>query len=214
MDGGLLEHVFNFPTAIRSCMQMTKLGGHLVLGTTANNFLGHGFYQFSPELFFRMLSPENGFEVVRMLAQENEIHCTTALGLPVLAEYAGPRYEVADPARIGERAELRTRRPTCLFILAKRTQIVPIFRTFPKQSDYAALWEASRTEQPPPRAYQRPWWRAMAEAMARAVTPPSARAELKAWVVRRLRKTLARRKFKQMARLQSLENRRFFKKIP
>ena len=66
VDGGLLEHVFNFPTAIRSCMEMTKRGGHLILGTTANNFFGHGFYQFSPELFFRIFSAENGFEVVRM----------------------------------------------------------------------------------------------------------------------------------------------------
>jgi SAM-dependent methyltransferase len=156
IDGGLLEHVFNFPTAIRSCMQMTRQGGHFVLSIVANNFFGHGFYQFSPELFFRMFSPENGFELVRMLAQENTIYQTTALGLPFLAEYAGPRYEVVDPARLGERVELTTRRSTVLFILAKRKEIVPIFRTFPKQSDYTVRWEASGTEQRPPGTHQPP----------------------------------------------------------
>jgi hypothetical protein len=29
--------------------------------TPANNQMGHGFYQFSPELFFRVFSQENGY---------------------------------------------------------------------------------------------------------------------------------------------------------
>ena len=61
IDGGTLEHVFNFPTAIRNCMEMLKVGGHFFAHTMANNFMGHGFYQFSPELFYRVFSPENGF---------------------------------------------------------------------------------------------------------------------------------------------------------
>jgi hypothetical protein len=213
IDGGLLEHVFNFPTAIRSCMAMLKRGGHLTLGTTANNFLGHGFSQFSPELFFRILCPENGFELVRMLIQENDLILTEALGLPFRAEYTGPRYAVADPAKLGQRVELTTSRPTVLFIVAKRTEIVLIFAMPPKQSDYAALWRAGETEQRLPAAYRPPWWRAMIEAMLRAVTPPSARAELKTWLLRKLREPMARRKFSQRARQQSLENKRFFEKV-
>ena len=66
-DGGTLEHVFNFPVALKNCMEMVRLGGHLFFHTCTNNYCGHGFYQFSPELFYRALSPENGFEVTRMV---------------------------------------------------------------------------------------------------------------------------------------------------
>lgn len=52
LDGGSLEHVFNFPVAVRNCMQMLQVGGHYLAITPANNFMGHGFYQFSPELYF------------------------------------------------------------------------------------------------------------------------------------------------------------------
>ncbi|MDR1149764.1 MAG: class I SAM-dependent methyltransferase, partial [Spirochaetaceae bacterium] len=43
-DGGALEHVFNYPTAIKNCMDMVKIGGHLILETPCNNQCGHGFY--------------------------------------------------------------------------------------------------------------------------------------------------------------------------
>jgi hypothetical protein len=66
-DGGTLEHVFNFPLAIKNCMEMVAVGGHFLGITCANNFTGHGFYQFSPELFYRVFSPENGYIVEDML---------------------------------------------------------------------------------------------------------------------------------------------------
>ncbi|HYZ62386.1 MAG TPA: hypothetical protein VE650_08015, partial [Acetobacteraceae bacterium] len=59
-DFGTLEHVFNFPVGLKNATDLLAPGGTLVTATVANNFLGHGFYQFSPELFFRYL-PANGF---------------------------------------------------------------------------------------------------------------------------------------------------------
>src|SRR5439155_22867164 len=41
-DGGAIEHIFNFPQAIKNCMEMVTVGGHFVGLTTANNFMGHG----------------------------------------------------------------------------------------------------------------------------------------------------------------------------
>ena len=61
IDGGCLEHIFNFPVAIKNCMEMLQEGGHFIGITPANNLMGHGFYQFSPELYFRIFSKENGF---------------------------------------------------------------------------------------------------------------------------------------------------------
>jgi len=43
-DGGSLEHIFNFPTAIYNLMKMVKVGGHLIIESPANNYGGHGLY--------------------------------------------------------------------------------------------------------------------------------------------------------------------------
>jgi SAM-dependent methyltransferase len=85
IDGGSLEHIFNFPVAIKNLMQLLKIGGSLYLAAPANNLCGHGFYQFSPELMFRVFTKENGFELRRIvlfanfLCQQNLVK-TTARG--------------------------------------------------------------------------------------------------------------------------------------
>ncbi len=67
IDSGCLEHIFNFPVAMSNCMQMLAVGGKFLGITIGNNYMGHGFYQFSPELFFRVFDRENGFEMERMI---------------------------------------------------------------------------------------------------------------------------------------------------
>ena len=132
LDGGTLEHVFNFPRALQSCMEMVRRGGHFIMITPANNFFGHGFYQFSPELFFRVFSPANGFQAERV----------------VVAEEGGRWYEVADPVVVKGRVELANERPTYLLVQAKRTDVVPVFEAWPQQSDYAAVWAEHAGERP------------------------------------------------------------------
>ena len=123
-DGGCLEHVFNFPQAIRNCMEMLTVGGHFIAVTPANNFCGHGFYQFSPELFFRIFSADNGFAIRAILTKEKENW-----------------YRVVDPAEAGRRVELQNTRPTYLFILAQKTTAKDPFTHAPQQSDYRKRWE-------------------------------------------------------------------------
>jgi hypothetical protein len=219
IDGGLLEHVFNFPTAIQSCMEMTRCGGHVILFTTANNFMGHGFYQFSPELFFRIFSPENGFEMVRMLVQEEDLIMTAALGQPIRIDQVGPRYEITDPAMIGQRVELVNSHPAVMYVVAKRTKIVPIFTTSPKQSDYVAAWNRGGWDKPPAETlrkpvYQPPFWRRVLARLIGAVTTEPQRTKLKLLVLRKLRKTVEKRKLKQWYQSNSLHNEKFFKKTP
>jgi hypothetical protein len=125
-DGGTLEHVFNFPMALQNCMEMVREGGRLFTHTAANNWCGHGFYQFSPELFYSVLCHANGFEVERMI-----IH--------VVGPY-NRWYEVADPRAIRSRVELITFFPMQLLIQARRTKVVPIFSKTPQQSDYLLRW--------------------------------------------------------------------------
>jgi hypothetical protein len=127
IDGGTLEHVFNFPVAIRNSMEMLRVGGHFFSHTMANNFMGHGFYQFSPELFYRVFCADNGFRLHRTVTYEQRI------GQPKW-------YEAADPKEIGERVELINSRPTYLIVHAERIADVPIFTKPPQQADYDALW--------------------------------------------------------------------------
>jgi hypothetical protein len=125
IDSGTLEHVFNLPQAIANAMEMVELGGHLLFMSPTNNEGGHGFYQFAPELFFRVLSPENGFTVERVL----------------LREYLGRHwYEVVDPAELGHRSQFRSRGIAYLYVRARREEIVAPFESWPQQSDFVAEW--------------------------------------------------------------------------
>jgi|ERR1043166_4035433 SAM-dependent methyltransferase len=126
-DGGSLEHIFNFPTAIKNCMEMVRPGGSIIIHTVANNSFGHGFYQFSAELFYRIFSEENGYTVDNLI-----VH--------MVGPY-GRWYQVADPEKIKERVQLITWFPVLLLVQARKLRDVPVFTTPPQQSDFAAWWK-------------------------------------------------------------------------
>jgi hypothetical protein len=131
-DGGTLEHVFNLPQALKNEMSMAKVGGHVVIHTMANNFFGHGFYQLSPELFYRAFSPENGFRVERLIV---------AAGYE-FAEW----YDIPDPAQVRGRIELANAWDgIVLLVQARRERAAPIFEHAPQQSDYSMRWDRADT---------------------------------------------------------------------
>lgn len=127
IDGGTLEHIFNFPVALRNCMEMVAVGGHLLMITPANNFMGHGFYQFSPELFFSVFVEKNGFEVVKIIAFEED---------PDARWYA-----VKSPIEARHRVTLINRHPVYLAVIARRRTRTEVLLESPQQSDYKALWK-------------------------------------------------------------------------
>lgn len=134
IDGGTLEHIFNFPIAIANCMKVLKQGGSLFVFTMANNHLGHGFYQFSPELFFRIFQSDNGFETVEVLLEEHK--------------FPGPElnqnskiYKVEDPLVVKRRVGLVSKSPVLMMVHAKRAEIKNIFNAYPIQSDYVSIYE-------------------------------------------------------------------------
>lgn len=129
-DGGTLEHVFNFPQAIKNCMDMLEVGGHFISITPANNQFGHGFYQFSPELFFSIFSAQHGFitEMIAVGAQNSHNEIT---------EW----YEIAEPKKVKKRITLTNSTPTFLMIIAKKIRNTNDVLLRPMQSDYELVWE-------------------------------------------------------------------------
>lgn len=128
VDGGTLEHVFNFPVAIKNCMEMCCNGGVFISITPANNFMGHGFYQFSPELFFSVFRQCNGFELIDLFISETHED----------AQW----YRVSAPkGGIQGRVTLRNHQRTYLMCIARRTDATcEPFKTLPQQSDYLEAW--------------------------------------------------------------------------
>jgi len=123
-DGGTLEHIFNFPQAISNCMEMVSLGGHFLGTTPTNNYSGHGLYQFSPELFFRVFSADNGFAVQSIVSFETGMNWRA----------------VASPDVVGHRVFVNSQRETLLLIIARKIATVPLFTKPVQQSDYTTLW--------------------------------------------------------------------------
>lgn len=70
-DGGTTEHVFNAPQALQNVIDMLRVGGVVCSVVPNNNQSGHGFYQFSPEMFLAAFSPPYGMRVREMYIAVN-----------------------------------------------------------------------------------------------------------------------------------------------
>ncbi len=135
LDGGTFEHVFNYPVALKNAMEMVEPGGHLLLMTPSNNHFGHGFYQFSPDLYFSLLIKENGYKLKYVMATR------------IYEDYW---YTIADPQVILQRVEIPFTGvyPCSLFVLAERVGDVPDSLTI-QQSDYKILWSGKKLAENP-----------------------------------------------------------------
>ena len=89
--------------------------------------MGHGFYQFSPELYFRVFSKVNGFRVD---------HIT------IFEDVPGTQWvQLTDPDKLGKRVEMVNSKPAYLLVQAMKTANKAVFATTPQQSDYTAAWK-------------------------------------------------------------------------
>ena len=133
-DGGSLEHIFNFPQALKNCLAAVEPGGHFVTITPANSLLGHGLYQFSPDLYFQALRPEHGFEIVLVLLR---------------FEHRWARWRVvADPSALGRRVTLSDPWPAYMYVMGRRLDDREPLRHWPQQSDYATVWSGGELARP------------------------------------------------------------------
>ena len=110
IDGGTSEHIFHVPNVYKNMMDMVEVGGHIICYVPTNNWCGHGFYQFSPELYFNLFAKERGFEIK-----------TVAYGVGTSAG-AGVKklWEIPNPNETRKVVMLYTRRETMLFVCARK----------------------------------------------------------------------------------------------
>jgi hypothetical protein len=52
LDGGTLEHVFHLPNALKAVSKMVRVDGRICHISPSRNHIDHGFYMFSPTLFW------------------------------------------------------------------------------------------------------------------------------------------------------------------
>jgi hypothetical protein len=141
IDGGSLEHVYNAPQALLNVSELCRDGGQILHILPGNNFCGHGFWQFSPELFFSLYCGSNGYADTRIF---------------LASEYRTDTwYEVIKPER-GQRANVISFTPT--FVLCRTVKARKCCHDSVQQSDYIHIWQQSEATQP--QVETRPMWRA------------------------------------------------------
>jgi hypothetical protein len=127
IDGGSMEHIFDVPQCLKNIVSMLDNDGAIISINGANNFMGHGFYQFSPEFFFRVFCKDNGFVTDEVVL--SEVH-TDAVW-----------HEAKDPAVLRRRLELVNSNPTYIMVRARKLRSAEFPETIPQQSDYQrGMW--------------------------------------------------------------------------
>ncbi|WP_264079575.1 hypothetical protein, partial [Mycolicibacter algericus] len=112
------------------------MGGTIFINTPANNMMGHGFYQFSPELMYRIFSDENGFAIRNVLLYEARYP-----GLDLTKKHTV--FKVMDPSEARQRVGLLNKKPVMMMVEAAKIRDVPMFTTPPQQSDYVVMWDGT-----------------------------------------------------------------------
>lgn len=128
IDAGTLEHIPDFLAALSNVKKMVKVGGYLLIIAPSNNFLGHGFYQLSPEIFHRALSLDQGFRI-----EYSILHVEGILG--------GRWFHVPSSTEINQRLNIKTKKATFICIAAKRVSSKST--KVGNQSDYEVAWTTS-----------------------------------------------------------------------
>ncbi|MDA3913389.1 hypothetical protein [Oleiagrimonas sp.] len=140
IDLGCTEHIYDVVQSLRNVASLCKPGGTILHAVPANGFCGHGFYQFSPELFFSRYSKSNGFTDTEIfLAELCDIH----------------HWYRVSPPQDGKRINVRS--PDELYVLVITRRIAHVSDNV-QQSDYEFTWEEQSGQQRPTHAQGRLAW--------------------------------------------------------
>lgn len=129
IDFGTSEHIFNATQCLQNISNFCKPGGIILHSLPSNNNCGHGFWQFSPELFFSLYCEKNGFA-------ETEIYLFDAYN----------KYYIwkINKQKPGNRLELAS--DVSLYLLVKTKKIKQETHQKVQQSDYIFKWDEKNSK--------------------------------------------------------------------
>jgi hypothetical protein len=124
IDIGTSEHVFNINQNLKNISKFSKTGGRIIHCLPANNQCGHGFWQFSPELFFSLYDGLNGYQSTKLY---------------LIDSYDDKNYWQIKKKPKNERLELNSFTPLYIFV----STVKKLENTTQKaqQSDYEYSWD-------------------------------------------------------------------------
>ena len=122
VDIGALEHVFDTCSALENYIRMLKKGGYLLIAVPCSNMIDHGFYTFSPTLFYDYFTCNN-FKVLSSYLRESS---------PFIYEY---RSKIYSYKKLGLEIPFISDRAVEFIILAKKIKNIKKVKK-PTQSIY------------------------------------------------------------------------------
>lgn len=139
IDVGTSEHIFNVSNVFQNIHETLNVGGHVLHFVPGNSGMNHGFYQFSPILYYQYYL-ENGYDLKELKLFESD-----------MVEQNNYTYEVRDyepPAQIlsGENAHSDEKgRQTEIFVCAQKGP-TSTGGIAPQQYFYKARWDEGQKE--------------------------------------------------------------------
>lgn len=127
IDIGTLEHVFDIAQGLQNIKDLCLPGGYVLMLSPANNWLGHGFYQLSPELLFRNFDESLGWEVEDMYLVRKNF-------------FRSAWYPIIDPKVKQMRGNTRSKGSTYVGVIARKKKNSELAAQV-QQSDYVNAWE-------------------------------------------------------------------------
>ena len=190
LDGGTLEHVFHLPNALQNVLDFTAVGGRFIHIGPSSNHLDHGFYMFSPTLFWDFFTA-NGLDIQTFYLLRYNL-LTAARERWLYGEYEpGALDNATGTLDVGSYA--------LSLVVEKPTEVGEI--KIPQQSMYKRIWSAAEKSagqpQQAPATAVRPkpitLWRSGPRKWLFHKLPPGLRLWLKA--IRRNRFPLAKQRW-------------------
>lgn len=110
-DGGTSEHCCSPFHTFKNIMSMVKPGGAAIFVVPANNLMGHGFWQYTPDFFYRIAAANRLFSA----------HCVAIVDSPFPKYYLVPQCDQFEP-----RHRLESIWPVWLFVVVHKLASVPM----------------------------------------------------------------------------------------
>ena len=138
IDGGTIEHIFNVPSAFENVNKMLHVGGYFLAFNPCNNWVGHSFYQFGPELVWSYWRSVQGYEVndckinaMRDWFSKDAIHIEPPEARDMQRDNDLRRQTLGEGIKL------------LIYLVKKKSEETPV--TSAQQSDYQHTWnEADR----------------------------------------------------------------------